>query len=588
MLPNPNHIVLPTDPKLSLLNLPSKLSYLEFELAPYVHARFRKDTYFSIPKIKFMNQKSEADRSNINFKTRAIEIKINPNVPVGQQWEESLGLTIHENLHDIFDIFPMDEKWSQKKATLMNIFMDGRNEQFALSFDDICFNHLNLFRQHRWTDLEREVPRKAWFEGDPMWEVAFASLKIHTGLLATAPDLVKDFQNGLLSPNKFWKLVKAALRLRQPKKAALRWKEAWQIICQIWLAGNTYKKSQLCDDFIALYPESQNQPDESKERPENGDSHSGEPIIGEDDESNGNPSNGADDETRPDPNDVPTPRPAPTGDEVEEELEKESEKAESQMGSTVSQHETVLPLDGRNLESTVKPLVTTLQKPLKMLVAPNKKELTVSSSRVNMRKVIRDPSTNDPWKKKKEVQEDFNTVSLRLLVDVSGSTSSNGKLTAMKMASALFHAACCSIKQIDHKILTSVGLQVVASKKMSATRGFNLIEGMKPLGGDDFYVSLPVFFKELSGSRPLVIIMTDGQPGDLPGLQNIITDARKKTKAIVYGIGLNITNERDKMGMNFLFGEGNFLLCSVKQNSGLEFATKMAEELRRLVRLRLR
>ncbi|HRH46828.1 MAG TPA: VWA domain-containing protein, partial [Pyrinomonadaceae bacterium] len=107
------------------------------------------------------------------------------------------------------------------------------------------------------------------------------------------------------------------------------------------------------------------------------------------------------------------------------------------------------------------------------------------------------------------------------------------------------------------------------------------------LGGDDFYESLPVFFNEIKGSRPLVIIFTDGQPGALELLQTIISNARKQ-KIIVFGVGLNITSFSDKKGMEFLFGENHYLLCEVKKGNGADFAKKMADELRRLVRLRLR
>lgn len=586
---------------ISILNLPCEMRYLQIDLTTYIQKRFRSRLlgFWSLPKLKVVSEAENrringAATSLINFSCRTIFINVNPALNPARQWEEALGDTVHENLHDVWDLFPKDEKWDAIKQKLMNIFMDGRNEQFAAYSDDLCRELLQNMRKHAFADLENKITRKQWFDGDALWASAYLSLKIHTGLMATAPELVSEFQSGVLSPAKFWRRIKKVLRLRNPP-ASLKWKEAWKIICKFWLSENIYPKSKLADEFRGLYPV----PDkiDTPASPEDRQGHTGQPLPGGgggggenesgetknggiDDTENGS---GTDGETRSKPNNIPKPGKPKSGEEIEQEIKDESQSSTS--GSPNVYGGQIFPADGRELETAAKDLSSYLKREISILTAPRQREITVTSNRIRMQKVLKNTNTRDPWKKKKETEINRNVISLKFIGDTSGSMDDSGKLDAMRLALAVFHEVCSKNAEVEHTIYTSVGFQKIADKKWSRTRVFNLLAGLDTFCGDDFEQSLPLLFNEVKGGREIVFVFTDGQPCGLDYLAQIIGKA-KKSGTIVFGVGLNITNESDRKGMEILFGEDK-LLSTIHQNNGEEFAKNMAVSLRNLVRRRL-
>lgn len=587
---------------ITLLNLTEKLDYLRFEFAPYVHAKFRSKPAFSLPPMSFFLKENMTDTSFIDLKKRVIKICIDPALKIEQQWTEALGLVIHENLHDIADIVPPGQQWSSQKFHLMNIFMDGRNEQFALSKDELCYEHLVKFREIRWKSLLKVSKAKDWVGASPnlMWDVAYATLRIHTGMMAKKPSLVKSFQDGEVSSEKFLKEVKKTLKLSIPSELEELFGEAWRITCELWLTGNTFIKSSLVDEFIELFPDPPEEDQNSASRPEAGDSHEGEPGDGdpedgdpEDGEGQGGPGNpekpspgpGADPAPDFGNNEVPKPTTVPSAEDVERDLAQQLARPKS--GSPFGHGNAVTPVDGSMLMEAARPFINPLKVALKQLVAPSVRDLPQQSSRINMRKVLRDPYTNDPWKRKRERVFDQNTVAIEVVVDVSGSMTWEGKLPAMQMAAAVLHGAMTGSKDIRYRFSTSVGLQVVADNTMKADRGYNLIQGISPSGGDGFIQSLPILFKSITVEKPLVIIFTDGQPGAIGVIAEAIKQLRKRTKAQVIGVGLNIEDLSDKDGMLKIFGEGNYLLSEIRGDAG-RFVQQMSDLLRQLVRKRLR
>lgn len=587
---------------ISILHLPKEIRYLQIELTNYIQKRFRSKLlgFSSTPKLKVISETENskvngATTSLINFQSRTIFINVNPAFNPGRQWEEALGDTVHENLHDVWDLFPKDQKWDGTKCKLMNIFMDGRNEQYASYKDSFSAELLIGMRKHAFSDLEKTLPRKKWFNGDLLWASSYLSLKIHTGLMATAPELVYEFQSGSLSHNEFWKKVKKVLKLRNPP-SKLKWKQAWEIICRFWLAGNIYQKSKLADEFRELYPKPKEK--EPKTTSEDRGGHEGIPMPGGGqgdpepngggnggEESNGGEGEGEDNnQTRPEPNNIPKPGKQKSADDVEQEVNDEKQGSSS-CGSTDATYSTIYPGDGRELEEKAKALSSHLKREVAILTAPKKREITNNSNRIRMQKVLKNPNTREPWKKKKEIEINRNVIGLKFIGDTSGSMLDEGKLDAMKLALAVFHDTCSSNSEIEHEIFTSVGLQLIAGGKMSRSRGFNLIEGVGAFGGDDFANTLPQLFKRLSGGKEIVFIFTDGQPGNIAGLATMIEKARKGG-VIVFGVGLNIVSASDRLGMKTLFGDDH-LLARINQRNGEDFAKKMAASLRNLVRRRL-
>ena len=573
--------------QVSILNLPSEMRYLQIDLTTFIQKRFRPRLlgFWSLPKLKVISEAENRkltgqDTSLINFASRTIYINVKPEMTPARQWEEALGDTVHENLHDVWDLFPKDEKWDSCKAKLMNIFMDGRNEQYASYADKLCGNLLIGMRKYAFADLESKIKRKQWFDGDPLWASALLSLKIHTGLMAEAPELIYRFQSGDLQPKDFWREVKAALKLRQPPPL-LKWKKAWAIICRFWLAGNIYVKSKLADEFRALYPKPQS--DFHPETPEDRGGHVGQPAMTPG-SSDGEPENGGEGgETRPQPNNIPVPANPKSGDEIEQEVDKE--KNPSQCGGRSIGDGLIYPRDGRELEEQSKILCKYLRREVSILMAPKKREVTVSSNRIRMQKVLKNPNTLDPWKKKKETEINTNIIKLNFIGDTSGSMDDDGKLEAMRLALGVFHEVCSVVNGVEHEIYTSVGFHKIADKKWSKSRSYNLLAGLNVFGGDDFERSLPLLFKQLKGGREIVFVFTDGQPCNIARLQETIQKARKGG-TIVFGVGLNISGQSDRNGMETLFGEDK-LLATINQGAAEDFARQMACALRNLVRRRL-
>lgn len=560
---------------LTILNLPDKIRYLKTDVTNYVQKRLRssRKEFFSTPRVQIISEPENMilngfDTSFIRFDTRMIYINVNPAHSAKRQWEEALGDTVHENLHDLWDVFVKDEVWDRTKSKLLNIFMDGRNEQFATFVDEYCGILLKGMRVHVWDEIEANCPRRNWFNGDDLWAAAYFSLKIHTGLIAIAPELVCEFQAGRISPKFFWRKVRKALKIRKPP-AKLKWREAWKLICKFWLSGNIYQKSKITDEFRALYPPAKV---DDSQRPEERGDHVGQPQ------------NRGGGDTRPSPNNsVPKPPPPPSGDQVENELNEE--KNPSSFGTSQTIDDLVTPADGRVLEQQSKKLSIHLKNELRQLVAPKTVAVTVNSNRIKMQKVIKNPSTRDPWKKRTEHYVLENTITLRFIGDNSGSMNWHGKLEGLKLALGVFHEACKDIAEIDYEIYTSSELQKLAGGKIPKSRGFNLISGVKPLSGDGFDKSLPKLIRNLKGDRGIVFVFTDGQPGNIDGLARIVKAARKNG-LLVYGVGLNLISDSDIGGMKTLFGDDH-ILSQIKDGDGELFAKEMAGRLRNLVRRRL-
>lgn len=563
---------------LSILNLPDKVRYLKVDVTNYVQKRLRSSRkgFFSAPRVEVISEPENIvlngqNTSFIRFNTRMIYINVNPGLSVKRQWEEALGDAVHENLHDLWDVFVKDEIWDRTKVTILNILMDGRNEQYATFADDYCGKLLKGMRDHVWEEVETTCPRKTWFDGPELWAAAYLSLKVHTGLMATAPELVRDFQSGNLSPKLFWVKVKKALKIRKPP-AKLRWSEAWELICKFWLSGNIYQKSKIADEFRSLYPAAK---EDKKHHPEERGDHEGLPQ------------NRGEGDTRPSPdNSVPKPPSPPSGEQVEKEVddEKQPSRSSGSGGSRISD-DPVMPADGRVLEEQSKKLSIYLKNELRQLVAPKSRTVTVNSNRIKMQKVLKKPSVKDPWKKKTEQFLMENTINLRFVGDNSGSMADSGKMEAVKSAFGVFHEACQGIAEVDYEIYTSSGFQTIAGTKIGKSRGFNLISGVQPLCGDDLENSLPKLLRNLKGGRGIVFVFTDGQPGNISGLTRIVQTARK-TGLLVYGIGLNLSAKSDIEGMKKLF-DSDHLLSQIKNGDSEMFAKEMAGKLRNLVRRRL-
>lgn len=297
--------------------------------------------------------------------------------------------------------------------------------------------------------------------------------------------------------------------------------------------------------------------------------------------------------------------PAMERDEADLDAEEDAEMMESQImeelddanreaGSFIegmfpsAGEDTIHPSSPSSWIQVATPYVPSLARELKVTLQPRVNEET-NLGRLNVARIIRFPDADNPFDSRHSLETDAGRGrKLTVVCDTSGSMKTGGKIVAAKVALMTAHLTCRQV-EMEYQILTSRTLCVLASSEMSEARCLGLVAGLaQHTMGDNYLATLPALLAKLKQSQKtedqIVIVITDGQPGGVETLAEIVNKSRDEGFLIV-GLGLNLS-EVERRGMETIFGQEFCIHGQVGSNiEGGSFAEVLGQTLTRLVRM---
>lgn len=247
-------------------------------------------------------------------------------------------------------------------------------------------------------------------------------------------------------------------------------------------------------------------------------------------------------------------------EQLEQDVRELNRASEPMPGAIVkdSPSDKVFPADPRSLIGHTQGDAAALAERLRIVARPRSR-VKDSRGRVVSRIVAHDSTALKPFRSRTASQKSFGpTVFVAFTSDTSGSMGCGLKAEAARRAAMTIHLACVKEKVV-HLIATSRSLEMLCGTRISPEKSNTLIAGMQPhtTGGDNYIGNLPQIIN-LVRRRPeavkILLVLTDGMPGDPTRIKEIIDDARRGG-IIVIGIGLELTSSEEN-GMKSIFGEG--------------------------------
>lgn len=551
-----------------------------------------------------------------NFKNCEIGILVFNNRPAHEAWQMATGVTVHEHLHWLWSLSPVTVGCqNESDRFVMNVFTDAANEQRAMIESRWAQKFLRRTRQmllpQAWAgDVSEPLYRAGFFT-----LAVHTLLSVKGGRIMRR---LHNSNKPETMAKELWSLCERQFGQKMPEEEMETWLKAFSLSLQAWTADSDFTRFSIAQEFIALYPQPSAQPPdnpldmgghmndhtERRDAP-SGSSKSGKPIQSQKPESkqNGNPSEssatgtpapdekgddksptdandsnskpedgndqnsgGSDDKTESSPltfDELPVLSEEEKAelDEIADETTELNKPSKALPGAVVvnSPTDRVYPTDSRKLVNSAQNDATTLAERLRIVARPRGRVQDVKG-RVVSRIVAFDPTAQKPFKNRVSPVKGFAPrVFVGLVADTSASMRRSGKTIAAKQAAMTVHLACVKEK-VAHWCTTSRTLELLAGNGVRIEKGNALIAGLKAhtRGGDNYTNTLPQLINMVL-KRPeeikVLLVLTDGMPGDKDMLKQMVDNARKKG-VIVIGVGLEL-NLDEIAGMKEIFGEGS-------------------------------
>lgn len=599
--------------KVSFIVLKHRRTYLIQTIGGRLRDRFALDKYSALPPVTFYTPRTAALQGLpatgwYDFENRVIGMVVNPENNAAREWTWAVLLSVHEHLHWLWNYDPrIVGIQGQQEMFLFNIFADASNEQRAI-IEDVWAGRL-LKRGRTLILSESKAKKGGVLSAAPLHDAAWLTLAAHTILAAKGHAMLKKLHAGRVMHDAVWQVL--ATLLQPSPQVEPYWEKAWGLCCQIWRERNEFIKFDLIKEFQTLFPpvEEPAQPEQSdfdigghvgqdkmdgapppgrpksELTPQQGKgSNSSRSEKSEDDlgdkEGGGEPGdqsvktndaqNAHKGSSDSDQGNDKTPLEFDSLDDSSESSSEENPKeVQQEMEEIKKSPDRLIPgISGDPIEN---PLLQLSPDELIYEATPYANELAQRLKAVNRpqfhrrdnkgsvipRVIARVPDAENPFRNRSALSKSIGPgIFVNLMLDNSGSLKEDEKFKAVQLAAMSANLALLREK-VAHIIVTSKATTKLAGDGMRPERGFVNIAGFSGSirGGDNLSISLPQMIRTLLKRKETVkvlVVVSDGQPGNPPYLKHHIEEGRK-AGLIIVGLGLEL-NRQEAQGMRDIFG----------------------------------